>query len=77
MATLLTSDWHHMTGGRCRFCFLFFLVYLLLVCDLWRSWRDYVQFGSYPLSVQWQHTASTPLPSVQACPGKCDAQWRM
>jgi len=33
-----------------------------------RSWRDYVQSVPCPLSVQWRHVASTPLPSAQAYP---------
>jgi len=40
---------------------VFFFVYSLLACDLWRSWRDYVQSSSYPLSAHWRHVASTPL----------------
>jgi len=46
----------------------FSFVYSLLACDLWRSWRDYVQSSSCPVSAQWRHVASTPLPSAQACP---------
>ena len=52
------------------FFFFFFFIYSLLACDLWRSWRGYVQSGSCLLSAQWRHVASTPLPSAQACPQK-------
>jgi len=41
--------------------FFFFFVYSLLACDLWRSWRNYVQPSSCPLSAQWRHVASTPF----------------
>jgi len=33
---------------------LFFFVYSLLACDLWRSWRDYLQSISCPLSAHWR-----------------------
>jgi len=39
----------------------FFFVYSLLACDLWRSWRNYVQPSFCPLSAQWRHVASTPF----------------
>ena len=39
----------------------FFFVYSLLACDLWRSWREYVQSASCPLSAQWRLVASTPF----------------
>jgi len=48
--------------------FFCLFVYSLLACDLWRSWRDYVQSSSCPLSAQWRHVASTSLPAAQACP---------
>ena len=41
--------------------FFFFFVYSLLACDLWRSWREYVQSVSCPQSAQWRHVASTPF----------------
>jgi len=44
--------------GRLR---LFFFVYSLLACDLWRSWREYVRSVSCPLSAQWRLVASTPF----------------
>ena len=46
-----------------------FYYYSLLAYDLQRSWRDYVQSSSCPLSMQWQHIASTPLPSTQTSQG--------
>ena len=55
---------------------LFFLDYSLHACDLWRSWRDYVQPVSCRLSAQWRLIASTPLPSAQACPRRCVARQR-
>jgi len=48
----------------------FFFVCSLLACDLSRSWQDYVQSVSCPLSTQWRHVASSPLPSAQVCPKK-------
>jgi len=49
----------------------FFFVYSLLACDLCiRSWLDYVQSVSCPVSAQWRLVASAPLPSAQAYPKK-------
>ena len=47
-----------------------FFVCSLLACDLSRSWRDYDQSFSCPLSAQCRPDASAPLPSAQACPKK-------
>jgi len=44
----------------------FLFSYSLLACDLSRSWRDYVQSVSRPLSMRWRHVASSPLPSAPA-----------
>ena len=47
-------------GGGATGTGLFF-VYSLLACDLWRSWRGYVQSVSCPQSAQWRLIASTPF----------------
>ena len=47
--------------GPPSFFFLFLFIYSLLACDLWRSWREYVQSVSCPQSAQWRLAASTPF----------------
>jgi len=59
----LPYDW------RIRSCF-FFVYSLVTRMRPIRSWRDYVQSVSCPLSAQRRHVASAPLPSAQACPKK-------
>jgi len=52
----------HYVLFACSYTYLFFLYfYSLLACDLMRSWRDYVQSASCPLSAQWRLVASTPF----------------
>jgi len=66
------SAWVTPQGMQLGFFFLF--RYSLLACDLWRSWRGYIQSVSCPLSAQWRLVASTPLPSAQ---GSEVSEWEL
>jgi len=40
---------------------IFFFVYSLLACDISRSWQQYAQSVSCPLSARWRLVANTPF----------------